>query len=340
MNLTNIKIKILVSYAIIVLVVLATLAISVVYVFGENIYDSMEELEHILFISIPLLVLLFVFSAWFLIHNLLKRVQNIINEANEIQADDLSKRLTSTNSSDELEELIITFNSMLDRIEESFNKTKRFSNDVSHELKTPLTVLRGEIELGLRKNRSVDEYKDILNSGLEETKQLQELIDSLLFLSNNNQEELISSFVPIDIDEVVIDTIVTFNDISKSKNISIEFDEFENIVSNGHPFLIKILISNIIENSIKYSHKDSRIQISLKNNELIIKDFGIGIKDEDIKNIFDRFYRVDEVRGRSGYGLGLSIVKQIVTLHNYKTEVKSKYGECTSFKVILSNNQL
>jgi signal transduction histidine kinase len=336
MSFINIKIKVLISYAVIVLIVLATLAVSIVYVFGEGSYDSVEELEHILFISIPVIVLFFVFFAWFIVNNILKRVQLIINEANEIQADDLTKRLTSSNGSDELEELIITFNNMLDRLDESFSKTKRFSNDVSHELKTPLTVLRGELELGLRKNRSIQEYKNILNNGLEETKQLQELIDSLLFLSNNNQEDLKSIFVSVDLDEVVIDAIGELTELLKDKNISIEFGAFENIVTNGHIHLLKILIGNIIQNSIKYSHKNSKINISLINNELIIKDFGIGIKNKDIKNIFDRFYRVDEVRGRSGYGLGLSIVNQIAILHNYKIDVKSKYGEFTQFTVIVS----
>jgi signal transduction histidine kinase len=329
MNFKNIKIKFLLIYSIIILAVLATLAVSIVYVFGNNVYDTMEELEHVLFVSIPIIVLLFAFFGWFIITNILQRVSNVIKEVHEISIDDLNKRLTLNNSNDEIDELILTFNTLFERLDDSVSKIKRFSNDVSHELKTPLTVIRGEIELGLRKERTTDEYKQILRSSLEESKELQELIDSLLFLSNAN--ELKQMFEKIELDEIIIDVISEYKELTKDKNIVIEFESLENCIAFGHPLLVKIMIGNIIQNSIKYSNKNSKIIISLKDKELSIKDFGIGIKEKDIKYLFDRFYRVDEARVRGGYGLGLSIVENIVNEHNYKITLESKYGEYTKF---------
>ena len=113
MNLKNIKIKLLFLYSIVVLVILSTFAVSVVYVFGDDMYETMEELEHVLFISIPLIGLLFVFVGWFIVNNVLKRVSNVIDEVNQIDINDLNKRLTLSSSNDEIEELIITFNTLL-----------------------------------------------------------------------------------------------------------------------------------------------------------------------------------------------------------------------------------
>ncbi|HIP11889.1 MAG TPA: HAMP domain-containing protein [Arcobacter sp.] len=334
MNLNNIKIKLLLWYSAIILLVLATLAISIAYVFGKGSYNTLEELEHILFLTIPIIVLLFILSGWFIVNNVLKRVQSVIDEVENIKADDLEKRLDTSNSNDEIEKLIVTFNSMLGRLENSFSKIKRFSHDVSHELKTPLTVVMGEIELGLRKDRTKEEYKEILKTLHEETKQQQELIDSLLFLSNSNEVQIKEQFTELDLDELIIDTISANKHLSSAKKIKFEFFKFENVKVQGHTSLLKILLTNIIQNSIKYSNKNSKIEICLDENSFTIKDYGIGIKKEDLSKIFDRFYRVDESRARGGHGLGLSIVKSISILHNFKIELTSKYDEYTKVTII------
>ncbi len=222
---------------------------------------------------------------------------------------------------------------MLDKLDDSFSKIKRFSNDVSHELKTPLTIIRGEIELGLRKDRTNEEYKNILKSTLEETKSLQELINSLLFLSKSNNKEIEHQFTDVELDDIITEVIAQNKKLIETKNIKFYFHDFENIIVQGHPLLLKILIGNIIQNSLKYSHKNSIIDISLTATQLVIKDYGIGIKEEDLKNIFDRFYRIDDARSGSGYGLGLSIVKSIANIHKFTLEVKSKYEEFTQFTI-------
>ncbi|MGB5866650.1 MAG: ATP-binding protein [Arcobacteraceae bacterium] len=307
--------------------------IQAVTTLGDKMHDTIHNLKYILMILIPLIILLTIIMGYFIIRSALLPVKNVIDEVKSIDVSDLHKRIQSQKSNDEIEELITTFNTMLGRLDESVSKIKRFSNDVSHELKTPLTVIRGEIELGLRKDRTNEEYKEILKSSLQESKQLQELIDSLLFLSNANENELKAKFEKIELDEILMDIISEYKQLTKDKNIAIEFESLENMVSQGHPLLVKIMVGNIIQNSIKYSNPDSKIIISLKNKELSIQDFGIGIKEKDIKYIFDRFYRVDEARGRGGYGLGLSIVQNIANIHNYTLDIKSSYGEYTKFTI-------
>lgn len=304
----------------------------------DKIHTTLDNLKSLLLILVPLIILLSILIGYFIIRNSLLPVKKVIDEVKSIDVNDLNKRIVSHKSNDEIEELILTFNTMLGRLDDSVSKIKLFSNDVSHELKTPLTVIRGEIELGLRKERTKEEYQEILKNSLEETVQLQELIDSLLFLSNESNINIINKFENIQLDELLIDIIAENRRILKEKYISIEFKTFNSITRNGHKLLLKILFNNIIQNSIKYSKKDSKIDIFLNQNQVIIKDYGIGIKKEDLPYIFDRFYRVDKARGRDGYGLGLSIVQNIANLHNFTIDVESEYSQFTQFTLNIENS--
>jgi len=310
-----------------------TIYIEVATTLKDKVEPAMVHLKNILIVLIPILLFLSIISGYFIIKSSLYPVKKAINEVKKIESHNLDKRITTLSSNDEIEELITTFNFMLDKLDDSFSKIKRFSNDVSHELKTPLTIIRGEIELGLRKDRTNEEYKNILKSTLEETKSLQELINSLLFLSKSNNKEIEHQFTDVELDDIITEVIAQNKKLIETKNIKFYFHDFENIIVQGHPLLLKILIGNIIQNSLKYSHKNSIIDISLTATQLVIKDYGIGIKEEDLKNIFDRFYRIDDARSGAGYGLGLSIVKSIANIHKFSLEVKSKYEEFTQFTI-------
>jgi signal transduction histidine kinase len=303
----------------------------------DKIGPSIAHLKGILNILVPILLIITIFAGYMNIKNSLKPVKKTIDEVKDIELHKLNERVTSYTYKDEIEELVETFNFMLDKLDDSVSKIKRFSNDVSHELKTPLTVIRGEIELGLRKERTNEEYKAILINVLEETKQLQELINSLLFLSKANDEEIKEKFEFIEFDDITLDVISSNKKLLKEKNIKIDFKNFESVTLKAHPLLIKILIGNIVQNAIKYSHKDSKIEICLSEDRLKVKDYGIGIKKQDMTSIFDRFYRVDKSRGRGGYGLGLSIVKSIATIHGFDLGVDSEYEKFTEFTVFLHN---
>jgi len=335
-NLKSIKAKLLIYSTTIILLTFLSFILAILYIKSDGSYQTIEEYEHILFILIPILFLLMIAVAWVILTKILNKVQNIIDEVANIKIDDFSTRLSVQNTNDEIDEIIITFNNMLEKIEQSVNKIKRFSNDVSHELKTPLTVIIGELEVGLRKSRTNDEYKQILSTSLEETKVLKNLIDNLLFLSNMDKKTIQDRFELIDIDEVLLDIISSFKILLEEKNIKVNFIDFENISIKANTQLIKVMLSNIVQNSIKYSNNNSTIDIHLKNNICTIKDYGIGIKDEYLNKVFDKFYRVDESRTRGGYGLGLCIVKDISSLHDIDINITSKYTKYTQveFKFI------
>lgn len=288
--LKNIKTKLLFWYSILTIIILSIFSYIVLDEFAQVILDkqahihtSIKHLEDILIIWIPILLIITIIVGYFIIKNTLNTVRKTIDEVKNIEANQLQKRLTSHTSNDEIEDLVSTFNFMLNKLDDSFSKIKRFSNDVSHELKTPLTVIRGEIELGLRKDRTNNEYKDILNSTLEETKILQELINSLLFLSKSNNKEMQSKFETTELDEVISDVISLNKQLIEQKNIEFKFKKLDSVSCNGHPLLLRILVGNIIQNAIKYSHKNSTIDIYLDKNILKIKDNGIGIQSDDIK---------------------------------------------------------
>jgi signal transduction histidine kinase len=340
--LRNIKTKLLFWYSITIILILSIFSKIILNEFTKLVHEkenhittSIEHLENVLIIWIPMLLIASILVGYFIIKNSLIPVKKVIDEVKNIENLNLVQKLTRTNSNDEIDELITTFNFMLDKLHESFSKIKRFSNDVSHELKTPLTIIRGEIELGLRKDRTNNEYKNILKSTLEETKALQDLIDSLLFLSKANNKDIQNKFELIDLDEIITDVISQNKYLIKNKEIQFEFKRFDSVNCQGHPLLLKILIGNIIQNAIKYSYQNSKIDIYLNDNVLQIKDYGIGIQKKDLKYIFDRFYRVNQSRDDSGYGLGLSIVKLIIQIHNFDIEVKSQYNKCTQFTIKL-----
>ncbi|MEO1927157.1 MAG: HAMP domain-containing sensor histidine kinase [Nautiliaceae bacterium] len=207
-------------------------------------------------------------------------------------------------------------------IEDAFKRLKIFNSNVSHELKTPLTVMKGEIEVALM-NDNCD--KKLLKSLLDEINYINEITDKLLFLTKKDTLNK-QNFEEVDLEEIILEL---FEKYSSKISISLDIQE-DDFSIKGDKTLLKIALSNIIENSIKYGA--SKIQISLKKEKnkivLSIKDNGIGIPKEKLPFIFDEFYRVDESRNKKikGFGLGLSIVKSIINLHNGKIEIKSKGG--------------
>ncbi len=209
------------------------------------------------------------------------------------------------------------------QIEISFKKLKNFNSNVSHELKTPLAIMKSEIEVGLMsENKECDKT---LRSLLQEINYLNDITEKLLFLTKNDLNNL--NLQEIDLEDIIFEL---FEKYSNKIHISLDIDENDTYIIKGDKTLLKMAISNLIENSIKY--KAQKIDITLKKTKnkiiLIIKDNGMGIPKEKLPFIFDEFYRVDESHNKNikGFGLGLSIVKNILKAHRAKIKVKSEKG--------------
>ncbi|TDX53166.1 sensor histidine kinase [Orenia marismortui] len=269
---------------------------------------------------------------------ILRPIGQITDTAKKITINHLDDRIDSEGPQDELRELATTFNNMIDRLQESIEKQKAFVSDASHELRTPISVIQGYIDLLDRWGKSDQE---VLNESIEaiksETMNMKKLLEQLLFLARSDREKDSFERVDFELDAVIAEVYRETELIDKEHKITLNNNDKLKI--NGDEQLIKQLLRIIIDNSLKYTEDGGKISIDSKlvNQfvEITIEDTGTGIAKEDLDNIFDRFYRADKSRNREtgGTGLGLSIAKWIVDNHLGKIEVESKLNQGT--KVII-----
>lgn len=241
---------------------------------------------------------------------------------------------------DEIGALISTFNEMLDRLEELFEKQRRFTGDISHELRSPLTTILGNLSL-LRRTRDlpVEEREDMLNEMHSEAERMHRLISDLLFLSQADSGRVINR-APVELDTMLLEAYRLAKRRAGGK-ISIQLAHEDQAVVMGDADRLRQVLDNLINNAIRYTPAGGRIDLSLycTGDEAVITvaDTGQGIAPQDLPHIFDRFYRADKARTRAagGTGLGLSIVKWIVEVHNGRIEVTSAPGEGSAFRIYL-----
>ena len=218
---------------------------------------------------------------------------------------------------------------------------KQFVSDVAHELRTPLSIISGELEVILKKKREPEEYEQVLISNKQEADRLIELTENLLFLARADRGRQAIEFEKVDITDLIGGIITRLQDECKKKKITIHFQpEEEPTFASGQPTMLKRLFFNLIYNAVMYTPSQEDIWISLTTVkqyvEIRIKDNGVGISSEDKEKIFNRFYRVDSSRSQTkGYGLGLAICKSIIELHNGKIIVHSSLGQGSTFVVML-----
>ncbi len=277
-----------------------------------------------------------------IIRKALRPVESVVDAARRITADDLSLRIESRDRRDEIGVLVDTFNGMISRLEASVKKIKQFSGDVSHELRTPLTIIRGEIEVLRRKERTEEEYRQTMDSVLEETARMNRIIDDLLFLSRLEAMTGEDFEACIPLDEVLIQAFESRELLAGGKGVLLELGDPEPVRVPGEANLIERLIVNLIENAIRYTPSGGRVEVSLKSGQgeavLTVADTGIGIPEDAIPKIFDRFYVVDKSRSKEsgGSGLGLAIVKEVADAHGAAIQVESRPGEGTRFVIRFS----
>lgn len=330
-----------------------------------QIASSLEEVEEvlntlfiILVITVPLALMVASLGGQFLAHKALKPVDHITQTARMITSQNLNQRIIPPRVQDEISRLIETFNEMISRLDQSFRQIKQFSSDASHELKTPLTILKGEVEVMLRKERTPQEYQQILKSNLEEINRMSQIVEDLLILSKTDTGEIRLNKEDISLTGILNEVVAQMDRLAKTKRLHLSTsNHHQDIHIFGDALRIRELFINLIENGIKYTEEGGSIHIGLeKESELsvgnqsdwmkrekgqfakiIVADTGIGIAKENLGKIFDRFFRVDKARSREqgGSGLGLSICKWIVEAHQGEIKVESELGKGSSFTVIL-----
>ncbi len=324
----------------------------------EEVEEALNTLFIILIITVPLALMVASFGGQLLAHKALKPVDHITQTARMITSKNLNQRITPLKVKDEISRLIDTFNEMISRLDQSFQQIKQFSSDASHELKTPLTILKGEAEVALRKERTPLEYQQVLKSNLEEINRMSQIIDDLLLLSKADMGEIRLNKEEINVTEILNEVVNQLSWLANSKGLQlITSNHKSNMNIFGDALRIRELFINLIENGIKYTEEGGSVHVTLskelepplknQTNEveeeksgyikITVSDTGIGIAPEDQEKIFNRFYRVDKARSREqgGSGLGLSICKWIVEAHHGEIKVESQLGKGSSFIVKL-----
>jgi heavy metal sensor kinase len=297
----------------------------------DKIDDMIEDFLKIAALSGILLYLAALYLGYRMIDQVFSPMQSIIRTADMISQKNLSMRVPLPQVKDEFFMLAQTFNTMLERIEHAFEQVKRFNVNVSHELKTPLTIIHGEAEVALLKERKPKEYRDVLQSIMEETSSMHRIVESMLLLSKSDTGALKKRMIPVVLNDLVSEVIAHKKAQADAKSIKIILQDSEPVTVLAEPELLRQALINLIDNAIKYTPEaeEKTITILLYKHENVafieIIDEGIGISEAQLPYLFEPFYRAEDSRAKTipGYGLGLSIAKWIADLHNATLLIKS-----------------
>nr|WP_315153615.1 ATP-binding protein [uncultured Flavobacterium sp.] len=302
----------------------------------------LTNLRNTLFIAFPLILVLLFFIARLIAGRSIKPVSLITETSRRITTDNLKDRIILPQNKDELFVLSKTINDLLDRIENAVEREKQFTSDASHELRTPLTVLKGTLEVLVRKPRSQAEYEEKINFSISEVNRLNNLVDQLLLLARFENHKQSLRIEKIYLNAIILDVLTLYSNKINDKNVAIEYSFSKDYFINSDNYLVSIIISNVISNALKYSNQNGRISINIYQEKsktiCSISDSGIGIATEDLDRIFNPFYRSDATNHPDikGSGLGLSIVKKISQLLHVAIEVNSIVNQGTT--IVLTFN--
>ena len=302
-----------------------------------HMYATLGNLKLILFLLLPLTILVSGIVGALLAKLTLNPVNRMVDTAQRISAENMRARIDPPKSKDELRRLADTFNEMLGRLEDSFLSQRKFIEDLAHELKTPLSVMKGELEVTLKRARSTKEYESALDSNLEEVDKLIRILEKLLVLAQLDRSVVSLELKSLDLSHVVEDIVNNIKILAGQKNISVQFMSRGEATIFGDETRLKQLFLNILDNALKYTPPRGKVTIEVgaeaDRARVVISDTGIGIPEDMLPHIFDRFYRADKARDISGAGLGLSIAKSILEAHKGQIEVRSALNKGSMFIV-------
>lgn len=307
--------------------------------YGE---DKLENIKDAMFSGLFVAILLTVVLSFAFAGESLKPIARINHEVSSISGNDFKKKLSTGNNKDEIAQLAMNFNSMLSRMEKSFEMQRSFVSNASHELRTPLAAIKSEIQVALEKDRDSEEYKEILHSLNNDNQRLIQLTNGLLQLAKSEQGGNNLMHVPVRVDEVLFEVQEELLNQYPDYLISIDFDEIaeddESLTVHGNRALLKTLFNNLFENACKYSENSTaevRIRFNKTNLIVSVSDTGTGIAKEEQERVFEPFYRTNSATNFKGHGIGLSICKRITDIHKGKILLKSEVGVGSNFVVVL-----
>jgi len=307
----------------------------------EETHRELRQIATVLWTVFPLSLLLAGVVGYLLARKALAPVDQLRRAADEITAERLSRRLAVANPHDELGRLGQTINAMIARLEWSFTEMRRFTADASHELRTPISVIRTEAEVTMRKPPGAEEYQSLPASILEECEHLTKLTDQLLTLAREDARITSVQVERLDLSALVSDAVEIMQPLAEARQQTLSLNAATGVFVAGDPARLRQVVYNLLDNAIKYTPEGGRIDVSVTGQDqqvvFEVRDTGIGIAAEHLPHVRERFYRVDKARSREegGTGLGLSIVESIAVAHGGRFQITSEPGEGTICAVYL-----
>ncbi|MCK7555234.1 HAMP domain-containing histidine kinase [Chitinophaga sedimenti] len=306
-------------------------------------HSYLGSLRQILLVELGVALVLLVGIGYFFARNMMQPVNRLVKEVNTINANNLQDNRVTVTGKDEIASLGANFNTMLQRLSNSFDLQKSFVSNASHELRTPLASIISQLQVSLSRVRSTDDYVQTLNSVLEDAENLSDLTNGLLQLAQSDMNQQASLFREVRIDELLLELPNLINLKQKGAGrVDIQFPEIPDnedmVTCSGNESLLKVLFLNLVDNACKFATDNTaRVTIHTERQQIVIRvsDNGIGIPSAEIGKIFEPFYRAQNAAAVRGHGLGLSICKRIIAIHHGQIFVESTTGHGTVFEVRL-----
>jgi heavy metal sensor kinase len=307
----------------------------------DDVSDTLQTLLLILGVAYPVTLVVASLGGVFLAGRALSPIDRLTRLARRISAEDLGQRLDLRLPDDEVGRLARTFDEMIARLDEAFRRQRQFTADASHELRTPMTVIKGQIEVALQRERDPQAYRQVLQAVNEEVDRMIRLVGSLLTLARADAGQIPITLEPVSLPDVVGAAIEQVQPLASRRGVDLQLSSSRPVTLRADDDLILQLLLNLLDNAIKYTAAGGQVTVGWNANgrdvELWVRDTGSGIAREHLTRLFERFYRVDKARSRAegGSGLGLAISRWIAEAHGGSISVESDLGRGSTFTVRL-----
>jgi len=307
----------------------------------DAIEAELAVVRRVILVALPLILLAAGIGGYWLATRGLRPLERVAGQARRITETNLETRLEIAGAAEEVTALVASFNELLSRLDQSFATMRRFVADASHELRTPVAIIRGEADVALSQERGATEYRESLGIILDESRRVSRLIDDLLNLARADSGRVMLHTQGFYLNELVAECCRAVQGLASARTVQLECAACGDLQFTGDEELLRRLTLNLLENAIRYTPAGGKVSASVQREgggvRLVVADTGIGIAAGDRSRVFERFYRAGEARSRKdgGFGLGLAIVQWIAESHRGTVECASQVGEGSRFTVTL-----